>query len=44
MGYITASEFFGISSGLFVFIMAIVALGMFFVATYVQRKVKKVEY
>lgn len=44
MGNITAAEFFGINPNLFVLIVAVVALGMFFVATIVQRKVKKVEY
>jgi len=44
MGYLTAPELFGMSPDLFVFIVVIVALGMFIAATIVQRKVKKVEY
>lgn len=44
MGYVTAPEVMGINQYLFVLFVAIAALGMFFVATIVQRKVKKVEY
>ncbi|HNQ83009.1 MAG TPA: YeeE/YedE thiosulfate transporter family protein [Bacteroidales bacterium] len=44
MGYVTAPEVMGINQYLFVFFVVIAALGMFFVATIVQRKVKKVEY
>lgn len=44
MGYITAPSFLGISTGLFAFIVVIVALGMFVAATIIQRKMKKVEY
>jgi hypothetical protein len=44
MGYITAPEFFGMNPDLFVFIVVMVALGMFIAATIIQRKVKKVEY
>lgn len=44
LGYVTAAEILGISANLFVFLVAVVALGMFIVATIVQRKVKKVEY
>jgi len=44
MGYVTAPEILGINANLFVFFVVIIALGMFFAATIVQRKVKKVEY
>jgi len=44
MGYLTASEYFGISNQWFVFIVVIVALVMFFAVSIIQRRVKKVEY
>ena len=44
MGYVTAPKILGINANLFVFIVMIVALGIFIAATIVQRKVKKVEY
>jgi uncharacterized protein len=44
MGYVTAPEILGINANLFVFFVVVIALGMFIVATIVQRKVKKVEY
>lgn len=44
MGYVTAAEVLGINANLFVFFVVLAALGMFIVATIVQRKVKKVEY
>jgi hypothetical protein len=44
MGYLTASEFFGISNQWFVFIVVLVALAMFFAVSIIQRRVKKVEY
>jgi hypothetical protein len=44
MGYVTAPEILGINANLFVFIVVVVALGMFIAATVIQRKVKKVEY
>lgn len=44
MGYVTAPEILGINDRLFVFLVIIIALGMFIAATLVQRRVKKVEY
>ncbi len=44
LGSIKVSDSLGISDGVFTFILIIVALGMFFGATLVERKVKKVEY
>lgn len=38
------NDAFGISPELFTFILVIVAIGMFFGASWVQKKVKKVEY
>ncbi len=43
-GYIKLTDSIGINDNVFVFIMIVMALGMFFGAAYVQRKVKKVEY
>jgi len=44
LGYLTAPEVLGLNAYLFAFIMVLIALGMFFAATFIQRKVKKVEY
>jgi hypothetical protein len=38
------NDAFGISPELFTFILVIVAIGMFFGASWVQKKVKKIEY
>jgi uncharacterized protein len=40
----TINEVFGISPELFTFFLAIAAIGMFFGADWVQKKVKKVDY
>lgn len=44
MGFITAPEFLGVNTNLFVFFVVLAALGMFIAATIIQRKVKKVDY
>jgi hypothetical protein len=44
LGNVKISDLIGISDNLFVFLMVIIALAIFFVATIIQRKVKKVEY
>ena len=44
LGAIKVSDSLGLSDGLFTFILIVVALGMFWGATFVQRKVKSVEY
>jgi uncharacterized protein len=44
LGNVTVPEVLGINAKLFVFIVAIIALGMFIAATLIQRKVKKIEY
>lgn len=38
------TESLGISKSLFAFLLTVIAIGMFFGATWVERKVKKVEY
>jgi len=43
-GNITVTESLGMKDTLFVFLMVLAALGIFFIATLIQRKVKKVEY
>lgn len=43
-GNITVTESLGMKNTLFVFLMVVAALGIFFIATLIQRKVKKVEY
>jgi uncharacterized protein len=44
MGFITAPEYLGVNTNLFVFFVVLAALGMFIAARIIQRKVKKVEY
>lgn len=44
LGALKVNDALGMSAGVFTFLLIIVALGMFWVATLVQRKVKKVEY
>ncbi|MCX6270293.1 MAG: YeeE/YedE thiosulfate transporter family protein [Bacteroidetes bacterium] len=44
LGALRVNEALGISAGLFTFLLILIALGMFWVATIVQGKVKKVEY
>jgi hypothetical protein len=44
MGFITAPEFLGVNTNLFVFFVVLAAFGMFIAATIIQRKVKKVDY
>jgi uncharacterized protein len=43
-GNITITESLGINNTLFVFLMVVAALAIFFIATLVQRKVKKIDY
>jgi uncharacterized protein len=44
LGALKVNDALGLSAGVFTFLLIIMALGMFWVATLVQRKVKKVEY
>lgn len=44
LGRLRVYETLGISAGLFTFLFTLIAIIAFFVATYVQRRVKKVEY
>jgi hypothetical protein len=44
LGNIKMSEMLGMTDNVFVFLMVLAAIAIFFVATLVQRKVKKVEY
>lgn len=43
-GGVLINETLGMSKALFAFILAVVAIGMFFGASWVQKKVKKVDY
>jgi hypothetical protein len=44
LGNVTVTEVLGINTALFVFLVILMALGMFIAASLIQRKVKKVEY
>lgn len=44
LGHITVPEILGMNTALFVFLVILMALGMFIAASFVQKKVKKVEY
>ncbi len=44
LGNVTVTETLGINTPLFVFLVILMALGMFFAASWIQKKVKKVEY
>jgi len=44
LGHKLVSDSLGISKSLFAFLLTVVAIGMFFGATWLERKVKKVEY
>lgn len=44
LGRLRVHESLGISAGLFTFLFTLIAIIAFFIATYVQRRVKKVEY
>lgn len=44
LGHVTVPEVLGMNTSLFVFLVVLMALGMFIAATLIQRKVKKVEY
>lgn len=44
LGGMLVTDSLGISTGLFAFLLVVAAVGMFWGATWVERKVKKVEY
>jgi hypothetical protein len=44
LGNVTITEVLGINTALFVFLVILMALGMFIAASWVQKKVKKVDY
>ena len=44
LGTIKAYDTLGISSGLFVFLLAVIAIVVFYVISLIEKKVKKVEY
>ncbi|MCB2219652.1 MAG: YeeE/YedE family protein [Bacteroidetes bacterium] len=44
MGYITITEYFNISSQLFIFLFTVVAVAAFYFTTLIRRRVKQVNY